>query len=514
MKSRNDNHQYVIGIDAGTTNIKVVLYNMFGEQLFAESSHNRVHTYQGNYNEQDMNELWRNVIECIKRLLQRSEVDSKHIIGVGVSGQGEGLWSIDADGEPVRNAILWNDGRAESLLNDIKSDDILYKGIKKTVASYIRSGSTLTLIKWFYDNQKPLFEKTSYIFTCKDWLRYKLTGEVYWEVSDASCSCTDIQTLEYPVELFKTLGIESALEKLPKLIGATDHAGFITKEVAEMTGLQEGTPISGGMIDIVSTVVGTGAIDTNSICVILGTTGMNLVTLQTYESDNAYNGWERHMDKNKFVKGMGTMAATPNMDWFIQEIMGIREPDADFYKELEEKIGEMKPGEGGIIYLPHISPSGERAPFYNPCATAQFMGLKATTTKYEMIHSIMEGVALSIKDCLLTLDSDGDVYLTGGGAKNLIWAQIISDCLNRRVIISDSSELAAKGAAFSVVIMTEQFNDQTTAIRSFTHIKHEMFPNAENHKKYNEIYRIYKKVQRDAEFFWSWRSGFIKEDER
>lgn len=499
------NKKYLIGIDAGTTSIKAVLFDCDGMELNSNAVSNNVYS-DGIISEQNMNELWENVQVCLKELIQKSNIDNNNIIGIGVSGQGEGLWAIDENGRPIGNSILWNDGRAIDIINEIKKDYDFYKDIKKILASYIRPGSTITLIKWLKENKLQDYKRTKYFFACKDWIRFKLTGEMYWELSDASCSCLDIEKNEFPINIFKRLDIEDALSKFPPLIGATDKAGEIQKDAAEFTGLKEGTPVSGGMIDIVSTAAGVGAVEENSVCIILGTTGMTFTVLPVYKPDYDYNGWETHIDGKSYIKGMGTMAATPNLDWGIKMFFD-ENTNKDIFEDINNKLCNMRPFESGLLYLPHISNSGERAPFFEPNASAQIMGITVNTTKYDVIHSIMEGVALSIKDCLRTVDVMGKVYLTGGGAKSIIWAQIISNCINKDILISESKELSAKGAAISAELMIDKLNNMINIDRNFNRIKVSVRPNEDYVRKYEEIYSMYKKVQSDAKKFWDWRAG-------
>lgn len=495
--------KYIIGIDAGTTNVKTLIYDLQGHEIASWAVNNEVYV-DGVLSEQDMNGLWNNVLLCLKNLIETTNIDTNNIMGIGVTGQGEGLWTIDENGEPIGNSILWNDGRALNLINQIKKDNVFYKEIKKVVASYIRPGSTLTLIKWLKENRPNDYEKAKVIFTCKDWIRYKLTGEIYWELSDATCSCVDLGRKTYAFSIFKELGISDAIEKLPELIGGTDNAGYLKKEVAEEIGLKAGIPVSGGMIDIVSTAAGLGAVKENDVCIILGTTGMTFSVHPKYESDYDYNGWETHIDGKSYIKGMGTMAATPNLDWAISLLFN-NENESKTYEKITENLSKRRPFESGLIYHPHISNSGERAPFFNPKATAQFLGIQSSTTEYDMVHAIMEGVALSIKDCLIGIKDINKIYLSGGGAKSPVWAQIISDVLDKEILISDSDELAAKGAALSAGIMTGLIADIDNIDQHFSKVKTIVKPTKEYVEDYQELYKIYKKTQAQMNEFWDWR---------
>ena len=502
--------KYLIGLDAGTTCIKAVLFDLKGHELFVSSVDNEVIKPNPTWNEQDMEQLWNNLKRCLKDLTVKSNLNPDEVAAIGLSAQGEGLWMLDSEGKPVRNAMLWNDGRAADLIAQLKSENIeLYNRIKLENATFIKPGSTLTLIKWFKENEPELYAKTATIFTCKDYVRYQMTGNLNWEMTDASCSCLDMDKKAYSENIFELMGVGDVIDKLPALMGAIDKGGELKKEVADEVGLAPGTPISGGMLDIVATAAGAGAVKENSVCTILGTTGMNFITLSEYEADLAVNGWEMHMEHGKLIKGQGMMSAMPNQNWVLQELFGEEKLTGEVFDRINETVSSMKPGEGGLLYLPHIDPSGERAPFFNPDACAQIMGIKTTSTRYEILHAVMEGVCLGIRDCLSFVNGKQPIYLTGGGAKSDVWRQMIADVTGREIIICDSTELAAKGAALSAGLMAGVFNNAEEA-EEFYNIKCVIAPRFEFTQRYDELYVAYKNAQKASEEFWSWRSSFLR----
>lgn len=502
--------KYLIGIDAGTTAIKAVLFDLEGKQLACAEAENQVIHSNQSWNEQDMEQLWQSLSQCVRRLMSGGPAAPEEIAAIGLTAQGEGLWTLDSQGRPARRAILWNDGRAAQLVNTLREErPELYQQIKLTAATYIKPGSTLTLIKWLAENEPEQYAKARWIFTCKDYIRFKMTGQINWELTDASCSCLDIETCEYAAPLFQALGIPDALEKLPSLLGGTDRAGCVTEEAAALLGLCPGIPVSGGMIDIVATAVGAGAVKTNTVCTILGTTGMNFVVLEHYEPDLAFNGWERHMVKDKLIKGQGMMSAMPNQNWVLQEIFGAREITAELFAQTDPVIAQMHPGQGGLLYLPHIDPSGERAPFFDPNAAAQLMGIKTGTTKYEILRAVIDGVVMGIRDCLQSIPGRQAVYLTGGGTKSPIWRQAVADCTGRDVLICQATELAAKGAALSAALMAGIF-DSCDQADAFFQIKDVVHPRPEYTARYDAVFPAYKRAQESAKEFWQWRTNYLR----
>ncbi|MBD5456874.1 MAG: carbohydrate kinase [Lachnospiraceae bacterium] len=495
--------QYMIGIDCGTTNVKAVVFDTCGNEILSAARENTVIS-QGNHMEQDMEELWQNVCSVLKEVGGALGDKKDHLTGLGISGQGEGLWALDIQGKPVRNAILWNDARTYELTASLKERSD-YPKMRQILGTYFKNGSTLMLIKWFCENEPELFQKTAYFLTCKDYIRYRITGEIFWELSDASASCVNLQTKEYAYDVFEALKIPEMEKKLPPLIASCDRAGELTVQISDATGLPAGLPVSGGILDVLSACAGLGAVRPGDTCIILGTTGMTTSIMDSYEPDEQLAGWGYIIDGICLGRGIGCMAAAPNLDWIVKMLFEGENPGAVFARIEKELAGRM-PGEGGLIYHPHISLAGERAPFFRPDATASFLGIRQNTSKMDMIYAVLEGVAMAIRDCLSKSGPLKTVYLSGGGSKNTVWAQMISDVLGVSVLITESSELTAKGAALSAAIMSGCINSTSEVRNRFLTVKKTYLPDMKKHAQYTELYQMYKLTQKAIEPFWAWRA--------
>lgn len=499
--------QFLIGVDCGTTSVKAVLFDADGNEITTVSRDNEV-IINNNCTEQDMEKLWESVRDCLRELTERNKACLKGLAGIGISGQGEGLWALDSQGKPVRNAILWNDSRAAGLVEQLKQRED-YKEIRNILGTYYKTGSTLILMKWFYEYEPEKYEKTACFFSCKDYIRYRLTGKLFWELSDASASCVDLKSRSYAMEVFKSLGLKGIEEKLLPLISATDCGGRITQLVHEGTGLPEGLPVSGGMLDVLSASAGLGGVRPGDTCVILGTTGMTSSVVSSYQPDEGLSGWGIHLDGACYGRGTGCMAATPNLDWAIRNFFRGEKPEAVFAR-MEEELKGREPGDSGVMYHPHISSAGERAPFFAPDATASFFGIRQNTGSMELLHAVLEGVALAVRDCLESTGLPKMIYLSGGGAKSGVWAQIVSDVLGAEAAAVNSSEPAARGAALTAALMTDILKDEEEIRKKFLVVRSRYVPDMGKHEKYNELYRMYKHMQRAVKPFWEWRKQYLK----
>ncbi len=495
--------KYMIGVDCGTTNVKAVLFDTNGHELMTASRENCV-IAKGNCMEQDMEALWQNVKACLIELGEWFHSIDGELVGLGVSGQGEGLWTIDKYGKPVRNAILWNDARAAELTEELKKRAD-YPFIRKILGTYFKNGSTLVLMNWFRRQEPELFERTAYFFSCKDYIRYRLTGKIFWELSDASASCVNIETRQYAYEVFEALGIPEIGKKLPPLMTACDCGGQILPEVSAETGMPEQLPVSGGMLDVLATSAGLGAVHPGDTCVILGTTGMTQSIMETYKPDEQLSGWGLTIDGVSYCRGIGCMAATPNLDWAVKTFFPEEKP-SEVFARMEKELAERRPGDSGLIYHPHISLAGERAPFFCPEATAQFLGIRQDTSRMDLLYAVLEGVAMAIRDCLKQNETLQTVCLSGGGAKSSVWSQIISDVLGVTVLVTESSELTAKGAALTAAMMAGIIKNTEEVKERFLTIKKRYEPEPQKHLQYMELYKIYKSTQKAMEPFWEWRA--------
>ena len=487
--------KYLLGVDLGTSRIKAVLFDIHGQSVFSTWRNSRL--YSGaNRSEINMDELWQDVAETIKEVTLKMEPRSK-VVAVAVSGQGEGLWLIDKDNQPIGPAILWNDSRAEKLVKELEKDPALNEKIRKIAGSSLFAGATSILLRWLEDNNPKHLDKAHKLMFCKDWIRFKLTGIVATDITDASTSLLDIKKQAPTSELFDLLGIGNRAYLIPKLLKPAEHAGSITKSAADSTGLLQGTPVATGAFDVAATAAGCGAINDGDACVILGTSGCSIVVSDLFEPDiSARSGTEIHVIPSRIITISATMAATPNIDWIYSLLHKGRN-----FEEVEEELRSVPAGCNGLIYHPYISSSGERAPFYSPGARAQFTGINETTTPLAMTRAVYEGVALSIKGCLKDHKPER-LFLAGGGSRSPFWAEIIANCTGLPILISDQVELCARGSALMAGTAAGLYDDLEHAI---THIKKpdQIDPDPEQVIIYDQLFKKYNQIRKAMMPVWN-----------
>ncbi|MDO5146633.1 MAG: FGGY-family carbohydrate kinase [Eubacteriales bacterium] len=500
---------YLIGVDAGTTNVKAVLFNEAGEEVCISTLANEPIRIGDSYVEMDMNVLWSKTKECLSDLMKKSGVDKNEVAGIGITGQGEGCWLMDEKGEPVQNAILWCDARANAVIRELKEKSpALVQKIFSVTGTETIAGTQLMLLKWMQENRQDVLDRASTMFFCKDWLRYKLTGKIGADYTDSGTSLLDTKQGVVAKEVLEELGLGKYISYIPEPVNSDKIFANVKKEVAEEIGLREEMPIITGAIDVCSSAVGTGAIHRGDICVVLGTTCANEVILQKEDCVFGEEGsrYEKHPLGDLFLSLQPTMNGTPNIDWMLDNISLTKD-----FSEIDAIVESEPVGCGGVIYSPYISVAGERAPFHHPYARANFFGISQPTTRNTLIRAVYEGVSLSIRDCLNDTDRDGKIFLAGGGAKSKVWAQMIADVMRMPVYIADGQELGAKGCAIMAGVQLGMFEDYNEAIEKMCHVTCIYEPRANHSDKYDLIYELYRMIREVNVPLWDKRHQITKQ---
>ena len=288
---------YILGIDVGTSNVKAVLFDAYGNEASVVSQESKTISAGRNEVEQDMNAVWEKVKYCVKNVVASGVAKKEEIIGIGVTGQGEGCWLIDKNGNPVQNAILWCDGRATEVVREITED---YPEIGKyyhtTTGCPPLLGNQMILLKWMKENRKEILDQADKMLFCKDWVRFKMTGEIRTELTDSLTSLVDVQTGKIAEELLEKLGLTEYRSYLPDPGHSDEVVGTILDSFADEMGLNRGLPIIAGSLDTSATAVGLGAVHEKDVCVILGTTCASEIVLRKEDCDfGAENSrYEKH----------------------------------------------------------------------------------------------------------------------------------------------------------------------------------------------------------------------------
>ena len=266
---------FLFGIDNGGTVIKVILFDTGGKEVAIASRKCEVLMPHPDWTERDMNEMKRTNLECIREVISTSGVDPRDIAGIGATGHGNGLYLVDRDGMPVRNGIISTDTRAKEYIDRWYADGTHARQLPRTMQS-IWAGQPVALLAWIKDHEPENYARIHRVLMCKDYVSYCLTGEYMFEATDGSgSSLINVRDVRYDKDLLENWGIGEVYDLLPPMCTSADIRGKVTAEAAAATGLIEGTPVVGGMMDVHAAAVSTGVVDDSRICVVAGTCSLH-----------------------------------------------------------------------------------------------------------------------------------------------------------------------------------------------------------------------------------------------
>jgi sugar (pentulose or hexulose) kinase len=505
---------YILSIDAGTSVIKAAIYSLNGIDLYQSFCTTKIISPKNGFFEQDMTEIWSAFCQAVIDVLNISSINKKNIIAIGLTAQGDGCWIIDSQGNPIRNAIIWMDGRAHNIIKEWQKKDI-DKIVFSINGSVIFPGSMAGILKWLSKNEPHTLSKARYALYCKDWLKYKLTGTITTDETDASLPFFNIRTRSYSKDIFKILNLQKYTKLLPEPLETLKNKSTLTKEVATKFNLNSGIPVIAGPIDVIATATGAGAINKGDACSILGTTCFNQIILESPEIVPFNIGFTLcGPDKNMWIRAMGSMAGTTNLDWILKNL-DFQEKDRINnkinYELLELKLQKIPPLCDGLIYHPFILESGERSPFIKESIRAQFFGLSQKHSVYHLIRAVYEGIAFSVLDSYAHLPYKiNNIRLAGGGSKSLFWCQLIADVTGTRVITTEGVEIGTKGAAITTMVSEGIFTSFHEAVKKTIKKKKEFYPNKNNTKLYKEFYKLYVNIYKNLWEDWDKRAKLLK----
>jgi L-xylulokinase len=326
--------KYLLGTDNGGTVSKAAIFTLDGVEVAVASRKTALLTPKPGYIERDMTKMWRATAEAIKEAVTTSGIDPADIVCLACTGHGNGIYLIDKEGRPVRNAIMSSDSRARKYVEQWQNDGI-DKAVRPKTMQAVWPAQPNALLLWIRDNEPQVMRKAAHVLMAKDYIRYCLTGEVYAELTDMSgTSLMNVGTGKYDREVLEAFGIEEVQELLPPIKLTADICGTVTRQAAAETGLKEGTPVAGGMFDIDACGLACGIIDESQLCVVAGTWGNNQYISDKPVVDGVFMT-SCYSIPGYYLMLEGSATSASNLEWFLTEFF-----QAD--KELMEKQDKCK----------------------------------------------------------------------------------------------------------------------------------------------------------------------------
>lgn len=476
---------YYIGVDLGTSAVKLLLMKADGTIERIVSKEYPLYFPNPGWSEQNPEDWWKATVEGIRELTEG--FDKSQVAGISFGGQMHGLVVLDNQDKVIRPAILWNDGRTAEE-TDYLNEVVGREKLSAYTANIAFAGFTAPKILWMKKNEPDKFERIVKIMLPKDYVAYRLTGVHCTDVSDASgMLLMDVEHKCWSKEMMDICGITE--EQLPKLFESYEAVGTLLPQAAEELGLPAQVKIAAGAGDNAAAAVGTGTVGDGRCNISLGTSGTVFIASNKFavDSNNALHAFA-HADGHYHLMGCMLSAASCNK-WWMDDIIG-----TDDYKKEQEKIKKL--GENHVYFLPYLM--GERSPHNDPKARGAFIGMTMDTSREEMTQAVLEGVAFALRDSFEVAKSLGiqieRTKICGGGAKSPLWKKMIANILNIKVDVIESEEGPALGGAMLAAVACGEYKDVVEAAEKIVKVVDTVEPDSELVAAYNKRYDTFKQI--------------------
>lgn len=492
----------ILGIDIGTSSTKAMLFDTSGEIIAVEAKGYDVDIPEKNYAEQSPDMWWDATKEILNRLKAKHPESYRAVEAVGYSGQMHGLVTVDAKGTPIRPAIIWLDQRSGAQLAKIE-EQIGMEKIAQVLHNRVFTGFAFPSLLWIKEHEPERFEKIHKILLPKDYVRFKMTGELGTDASDgASSTGFAVGERDWAWDIIESLGLPADI--FPECHESLEIAGKITKECAALTGLPEGIPVVYGSGDQPAYIIGTGVVGPGVVVSNVGTGGQ----LSVYSAKDVYDPKLRiqtfchAVDKAYSVFGAHVCSGI-SLKWLRNQVLDMKETSFD---EMNKMVEETEAGSEGLLYLPYLS--GCRSPEMDPMAKGMFFGMMLKHEKRHFIRSVMEGVVFDFRRSQDIFEELGitssKIIACGGGAQSPIWLQIQADILNRDVQVCKVKEQACLGACIMAGVGAGILDSVESACRQYVEMEDKIYhPIPEHVERYSGLYEIYKKLyETNKELFY------------
>lgn len=482
--------KYVIGVDLGTSAVKILLVNQIGEVVDEVSKPYPLYQEKTGYSEQNPQDWVDQTVEGLSDLLKKFTGDVEEIEGISFSGQMHGLVLLDKNNEVLRNAILWNDTRTTAECQQIY-DEIGEERLLAITKNPALEGFTLPKILWVKKHEPKIFAETTTFVLPKDYLRYRLTGNIHMDYSDAAGTLLlDIREKTWSKEMCDLVGINAEL--CPPLIEAYDEAGMITTEMAKATGLSPSTRVFAGGADNACGAIGAGILEDGQTLCSIGTSGVVL----SYEGSNEkdFQGkvhYFNHGAPDAYYTMGVTLAAGYSLSWF-KDVFASEES----FDDLLADIHTVPVGSKGLLFTPYLV--GERTPYADAAIRGSFIGMDGSHRRKDFVRAVLEGITFSLNESIEIFRKNGkqiDTIITiGGGAKNDEWLQIQADIFNAKIVKLASEQGPGMGAAMLAAYGCNWFDSLKECAGTFLKEEKEVVPKQENVEKYKKLFAVYQEI--------------------
>ena len=450
-----------LGIDCGGTFLKAGLYDETRRLLGLARCNLPVLSDQPGWAERDMETLWQATCRVIGDVIARSGIAPSSVSGVGISAQGKGLFLLDRDQRTLGRAMLSSDQRALDKVRAWQREGLPEKLYPRTLQT-LWTGHPVSLLRWLKDERPAVYERIGSIMMAHDYLRFRLTGKLGAEITNISESnLYDMHSGRYDARLAQLCGIGEVMEALPAPVGSAEIVGGVTVQAEMETGLAKGTPVVGGLFDVVATSLAAGISDERRLNAVLGTW-----SVATGVADKVAEGlsipfvYGRHAETGLYIVHDASPTSAANLEWLAAQF-----GDRD-YAAMDKAVAALPPAASDVLFLPFLYGSnaglGMKAGFY---------GLQALHGRAHLLQAVYEGVIFSFLHHLDRLRQRfplaETLRVTGGPARSQVWMQMLADASGLPLELPAIEETGCLGAAMAAAVGTGAYSDFRSAMAAF-----------------------------------------------
>lgn len=481
--------KYVMGIDLGTSGVKAILVDEDGKVCGEATKPYRLIQHKPGYCEQNPEEWVEQTVAAMEELMARQSVLSKKVEGISFSGQMHGLVLLNESLEVLRPAILWNDTRTTAQCTRITKK--LGERLQKITKNQALEGFTLPKLLWVKEHEPEIDEQIDMFLLPKDYVRFRLTGSVHIDYSDAAGTLLlDIGEQAWSEEICQAFDIPPHI--CPPLISSEEEVGTLFPHIARETGIEEGAKVFAGGADNACGAIGADILSSGRTLCSIGTSGVILSYEEDHERELQGNLHLFHHAKKDAFYTMGvTLSAGYSLNW-VKHLLA---PEESFQSLLEGAV-DVTPGANGLLFTPYLV--GERTPHADSIIRGSLIGLDSRHERAHVVRAVLEGITFSLNESIALFRQAGkhidSIVSIGGGARSRTWLQMQADIFQAEVIQLDNEQGPALGAAMLAAVGCGWYTSLETCANQFIHQAAVYEPEQQHASIYADLFHLYQKI--------------------
>jgi L-xylulokinase len=482
---------YWLGLDCGGTLIKAGIYDADGKEYAIARAPLTVESPRPGWQERDLDALWTAAAGVIRAALETSGLAPAAIAGIGISAQGKGLYLLDKNREVLGRGIMSSDQRALELVREWQKQGLPQRLYPDTMQT-LWTGHPVSLLAWLKQNEPARYDAIGSVLMAHDFLRFRLCGELGCEISNISESnLFNMHESRYDSRLADYFGIGDIIERLPPVVGSSEVVGSITEAAAAVTGLAVGTPVVGGLFDVVSTALCAGIVDDSRLNAVMGTWSVTsgiTSSIRKHPSLDFVHG--RHAEPGQYIIHEASPTSAINFEWILHNC---GDGKAVNYAEINQSIAALPKAGSSLLFLPFLYGSNAGLGMHG-C----LFDMQAAHERAHVLQAVYEGVVFShlthlrrMQQCFTQVEA---LRVTGGPAHSNVWMQVLSDASGLPVEIPEVEETGCLGAALAAAVGGKAFASFTEAVQALRTPLHTIMPDQTAKDAYEHKYSRYQNL--------------------